>query len=105
MAAPGHYCLYVENGGSIEAFLSFFLNPLSIFFASFLAAFFSILDFLLFLAIWCGPPILVAASWTAQCASQAHRFFKSAFWRLTDKSVLPIFGPLLDNSGHRRGLA
>src|ERR1039458_7652546 len=73
--ASGHYGLYVENGGSAEVFLSFVLNPLAIFFATFFAAFFSILDFLVFLAIWCGPPILVAASWTALCASQELRFF------------------------------
>jgi hypothetical protein len=39
------------------------------FFATF-AAFFTTLELLVFFAIWCGPPIVVATSWTALCMSQ-----------------------------------
>jgi hypothetical protein len=39
------------------------------FFATF-ASFFTALELLVFFAIWCGPPIVVAASRTALCMSQ-----------------------------------
>jgi hypothetical protein len=39
------------------------------FFATF-ATFFTTLELLVFLAIWCGPPMVVATSWTALCMSQ-----------------------------------
>jgi hypothetical protein len=54
----------------------------SAFFAAFLAAFAAFFALLVFLAIWCGPRIVVARSWAALCMSQGPPIFKEPFFSL-----------------------
>ena len=74
-AAPGDY---VENGElrgmlDLSTFILDFFAFLASFFAAFFAAFFSIFNsFLVLLVIWCNPPMVAAASWTALRTSQGR---------------------------------
>ena len=62
--------------------LSTFVLDFSAFFAAFLAAFAAFFALLAFLAIWCGPRIVVARSWAALCMSQGPPIFKEPFFSL-----------------------